>query len=246
MTECIHGFEGTLCDVCFPKKAPEPVRRPATSRSRPSAPTSARGGSQPTQLRTADLRVYHFTHVRNLPAIISDGELRANATPVVDLSSELARELRGTAEVAPGRPVSDFIAFSLAPDSVTWDELRRGAAEPRWSPAARASVPADFVVLVTTVKALGPEAVIADGDAAGTYTRFAVTAEDADRMLARLHGDADARSAAEALAPLAVDFSSVQLIGVAHDPARDDVRAMLTSTGFAPKVAVYPPWFATE
>lgn len=195
-------------------------------------------------LRTSELRVYHVTHVRNLPSILEEGALVARATPVVDLSSELARELRQTAE-AFGRPVADFVPFSLAPESASWDELRRGAAEPRWSAAARAAALPDFVFLVTTVAALGPEAVIASGDAAGTYTRFA-TGEEAPRMLAHLNSDPEARAAAEALAPERVDFRSIQLIGVAHEPARDDVRALLAGSGFAPKIAVYPPWFAAD
>lgn len=196
-------------------------------------------------LRTGELRVYHVTHLRNLPAILESGALVAGAEPVVDVSSDLARELRATAEVAPGSPVDRFVAFSLAPDSDTWAQLRGGAAEPRWSAAARASVPADFVVLVSTVAALGPDAVIADGDAAGTYTRFASGAE-AERMLVRLHDDPEARAAAEALAPDRVELSAIQLIGVAHEPARDDVRGMLAGSPFRPKVAVYPPWFAHE
>lgn len=196
-------------------------------------------------LRTGELRVYHVTHVRNLPAILESGALLADARPAVDISSELARELRSSAEVSPGRSVSDFVAFGLAPDSSAWAELRRGALEPRWSAAARASAPADFVVLVSTVAALGPDVVIADGDAAGTYTRFA-TGADAERMLARLHGDPEARAAAEALAPDRVALTAVPLIGVANEPARDEVRHLLAGSGFTPKLAVYPPWFAPE
>ena len=38
----------------------------------------------------------------------------------------------------------------------------------------------------------------------------------------------------------------VALIGVANEPVRDQVRALLSGTGFRPKVAVYPPWFVPE
>ncbi|TAL41585.1 MAG: hypothetical protein EPN91_10215 [Salinibacterium sp.] len=56
-------------------------------------------------------------------------------------------------------------------------------------------------------------------------------------------------TAAGALAPNAHDSSSfevVTLIGVANDPVRDRVRGILTAAGYATKVAVYPPWFASS
>ena len=123
------------------------------------------------------------------------------------------------------------------PQATLWLELRDGSADPRWSAAAHAASSADFVFLITTVAALGPDVVIADGDAASTYTRFAA-GEDVDRMLERLH-DTDVRPDAEALAKDRVPWEAVQLIGVANERIRDRVRE-LTST----KVAVYPPWFA--
>ncbi len=181
--------------------------------------------------------------MRNLPAIIEAGELRANTRPEVDLSSELDRELRATASVAEGVAVSEFVPFMLVPDSVIWDELRRGAAEPRWSDDARSSSSTDFVFLVSTVKSLGESAVVADGDPAGSVTRFATTPEDAQRMLVRLHDNPEAKLAAEALAHESFDVDAVQLIGVANDRVRDTVKELLADSGFTPKVAVYPPWF---
>ena len=52
----------------------------------------------------------------------------------------------------------------------------------------------------------------------------------------------------ELLAGASVPVSSIALIGVAHEPARDRVREILadawpSGSGAAPKVAVYPPWF---
>lgn len=241
MAECIHGFEGTLCDSCFPKT---PVEKPKVTRAA-STPRRTAGSTTRKSLVTGDLRVYHVTHIRNLPAIIEAGELRADSRPLVDLSSELTRELRETAEVSPGRTVSAHVPFFLAPDSNAWHELRRGASEPRWSAAARAAASGDFVFLVTTIRALGDDVVVADGDAAGTFTRFAGP-EESSRMLERLHGDETARQGAEVLAWGTVDFDSVQLIGVANDPVRDVVKNHLADSGFAPKVAVYPPWFQTD
>jgi hypothetical protein len=190
----------------------------------------------------ADQRVFHITHVRNLEAILASGALDATASPLVDVSSELARELRATVEVSPGVSVAEFVPFYLAADANLWLELRRGAVEPRWSAAARAAASADFVLLVSTVAALGDSAVICDGDAAGMYTRFAVSPDSADGMLRRLHATEQQRDA-EALVRGSVPFDAVTLIGVANDPLRDSVREILAAAGRATKVAVYPPWF---
>ena len=51
---------------------------------------------------------------------------------------------------------------------------------------------------------------------------------------------AEAKQAAKDSVP----FEAVQLIGVANEPQRDRVRALLDAAGVRTKVAVYPPWFA--
>ncbi len=230
--ECIHGFEPGFCDVCFPKTPPERPRiNRQTSATKRSSPTTAVKPS----ISTAQQRVYHVTHISNLRSIIDSG-LTADAEPAVDVSSELTRELRRTAEVGVGKPVADLVPFYLAPDATRWVQLREGATDPAWSHAARTATPTDFVFLVSTLAALGDEAVLSDGDAAGTLTRFAV-GDQLSRMLVRLY-DSDGRADAEALAKGPVPWERIQLIGVANERVRDRVRA-LTST----RVAVYPPWF---
>lgn len=232
--ECIHGFEAGFCDSCYPAK---PVERPRTARStvasrRPAGvPAPAIGSLSP-----AKQRVYHVTHIDNLPAIIDEGAIIAGAELAVDTASALSKELRGSAEVAPGEPVSGYVSFLLAPDAARWIELRDGAADPAWSDAARAASPTDFVFLVTTLAALGPDAALTDAQAAGSLTRFAV-GDQLGRMLVRLHDD-ERKLEAEALAKTEVPWTSIQLIGVANDRNRDRVRE-LTDT----RVAVYPPWY---
>ncbi|HEY4210826.1 MAG TPA: hypothetical protein VGM84_05080, partial [Steroidobacteraceae bacterium] len=99
LAECIHGFEDGLCDICFPRRAPEPARRPATTTARrPAASRSTGSGtgtttrtqaprtsSRPTMLLNTQ-RVYHVTHLHNLEAIVIDEAIRADAAPEVDVS----------------------------------------------------------------------------------------------------------------------------------------------------------------
>lgn len=231
--ECIHGFDAGLCDICYPKAAPE---RPRASRAAPAPRRSAPVVTARPTISAADQRAYHVTHIGNLESIVAAGGLLADARPPFDVSSQLTRELRSSAEVAPESPVSGFVPFYLDPQATLWQQLREGGADPRWSAAARSASASDFVFLVTTVAALGPDVVLADGDAAGSLTRFA-TGDRVGRMLVRIH-DADARPDAEALAPDSAPWESVQLVGVASERVRDRVRGLVST-----RVAVYPPWF---
>lgn len=251
MAECIHGLEIPLCDICYPKAAPEKPRV-VRAAAAPRAPRAASVTTSRKSINAGDQRIYHVTHIRNLDGIVSAGALVVDAAPTVDVSSELTRELRMSAEISapasaapdsPGRhaSVAEYVPFYLAPDAVLWEHLRAGAAdETRWSDAARKATPFDFVFLVSTVAALGDDAVIADGDAAATFTRFS-TGDGIQRAIEKLHGNEDARRSAEALARQSFPFESVQLIGVANDRVRDRVRDLVS--GLVPKVAVYPPWF---
>lgn len=259
--ECIHGFEPGLCDSCYPKvpvvvpraaRVSAPSRRAAASSGRPSSSGRARPPAAPSA-NLLDQRVFHVTALNNLDGIVGAGGLVAGELPTLDLSSALARELRASAMVPAGldgaeSPVSVYVPWYLSPDARVWNELRTGAAEPRWSAAARAVASVDLVVLVSTVRALTEDAdpegmVVADGDAAGSYTRFAARSDQVLRMLARLHGT-DHALAAEVLVKDSVPFEAVQLIGVANEPRRDRVREILAGAGLRTKVAVYPPWFA--
>jgi len=238
--ECIHGLEVPRCDLCYPKAQPE---KPVVAR-RSAAPRSQRVAGVSTTRKSIDpaqQRVYHVTHISNLAPILDAYELRADATPVVDVSTPLTRELRATAEVAPERSVADHVPFYLAPTAAVWDELRRGAEdETKWSAAARAAASVDFIVLVSTVAGLGVDAIVTDGDAAGSVTRFS-SGDEITRALTRLH-DTEAIDVAEVLAPEVVSFEAIQLIGVANDRVRDRVRELIDG-GSPVKVAVYPPWF---
>lgn len=254
--ECIHGLDEGLCDTCYPKavvEQPAAPRTPAVRRTpgtRSAAPRVA--GAPVTKLSTLDVaaqRIYHVTHINNLEAILGEGSLVAGAVPAVDVSSEINRELRRTAEVAPGRIVAEYVPFFLAPTATLWVDLRDGAVGAHWSAEARAAAPSDFVMLVTSLGALGAvgesDAVLSDGDPAHSLTRFAAT-DSTERMLRRLHDTEDALLDAEALALGSVPFEAITVIGVANNRARDAVRALLAASSFTPKVAVYPPWFTAE
>lgn len=180
--ECIHGLDGGLCDLCFPKAAPEVVARVVTpvskraSRAREAqAPTSLRNpppaaskASASTRSPAAakpavgvgEQRIYHVTHVSNLANILSGGSLLADASegwgtrPTVDISSGPNREARRAALVSGegSLSVANYVPFFLSPDASVWDSIRANTANPRLTLDAHGSTAFDFVVLVSTVK----------------------------------------------------------------------------------------------
>lgn len=246
MAECIHGFPEGLCDSCYPRKAPEPVRVARTATARAARPPVRASGtsSAPPTLKLSGRRVFHVTHVQNLESIALDGALVSGFTPDVDVSSATARELRATATVPDGRSVAEFVAFFLAQDATRWQELRDGAEGAHWSDAARAAKATEFVILAVAVDSLGPDVVFADADAAGSVTRFAEGIEAGTQALRRLHNtDPDFRDA-ELLVARPVTLESVAIITVASEKVRDAVRSVFDNAGMtAPRIAVYPPAF---
>lgn len=259
--ECIHGFVDGLCATCNPKAAPESAAasRPA-ARTRVAAPPRAtvrslRAAARiPVSSTAADTlleqRIYHLTHVSNLPGILTERAIVSGASARLDLSPAELRDERaelsipGTAEAH----LTDYVPFFLSPEAGLWQSLRSGREHPRLSVAARRAEPFDFVFLVSTVRHIvsaDPGFVLADGTVEGAATRFATTREDAERMLYRLRAEADNERLlnAELLVSGRLPLESVTLIGVANDKVRASVRGMLAGSEFTPKISVYPPWF---
>lgn len=247
-TECIHGLETARCDLCSPRKAPPAqVKPPRAPAQRKAAPIST---TKPAAVDTGARRIFHVTHRRNLPGILLAGRVlsdAAGARPVVDISAADNRELRR--EVSTGSaPVAAFVPFFLAPDAIQWEGIRSGEADYRLADSVRSTAPSEFVMLVSSARAGGDGAVVADGDAADSTTRFSSLSEVGGRLprrpgIGQHRDEEDALRSAEFLVPGEFPFTAITLIGVANDKVRSDVRALLVEHGFAQKVSVYPPWF---
>ena len=170
----------------------------------------------------------------------------AGATPVVDISApdnrEIRREVRTGSEPASAT-VSAHVPFFLVPNAFLWERMRDSEADLRLAESVHTTSTSDFVILVSTVRAAGELAVVADGDAADPSTRFSSLAESGGKMPRRLHDEEHAVFDAELLVPGEFPFEAITLVGVANDKVRSDVRAMLSEHGFSQKVSVYPPWF---
>jgi hypothetical protein len=254
VTECIHGLDEELCDLCSPRQTielpdPAPTARKAAPTRRvparvPGAKRAPAAGDPLPDIDLATMRVHHWTHISNLEGILSAGLLRADAAPEFDVTSAEAREKRAAVALPDGSTAAGHVPFALSPDAATWDEVRSGAEGSRWSTAARGTRPTDFVILVAPVAALGDSFVVADGDAGGPLTRFAEGPVEGGALVRRASlADPDLLSV-EILVPGSFDLKGLTLIGVPNDRVRDQVKALVKEAGgVVPRVAIYPPWF---
>ncbi|MFC6357448.1 DUF4433 domain-containing protein [Luethyella okanaganae] len=237
--------------------------RPVSLReARPASGSGSVRSAAQAQLDVAELRIYHITHIDNLPGILRVGGLLANAdepagaNPAVDISSQDSRETRRAARIAAhDLSVAGFVPFFLSPNASVWDSIRGGHEDPRLTAEALGYAASEFVILVSTVRqaiearpgegTASATFAVTDGDATGSLTRFAATRLESERMLRRLRVDeeADAILGAEVLICESFPFDRVGLIGVANDKVREAVKRVLQTAGYKQKVAVYPPWF---
>lgn len=271
--ECIHGFGRGDCAACYPPPVVEvvaPVKKARASGPRSTSlrePAGAAGSTASAKtvkkplVPVADRRIYHVTHIGNLPGIVERGVVSADAAEdaaeAVRVFSAQAIADRGATAV-PGRDadVAAHVPFALTPNSSVWESIRGGIDDPRLDATAAGAAASEFVILVSTVRLAfaaqaasdgAPDAgvVVADGYAAAPLTRFATSPAEVERML-HLIGDDEEPSAlleAELLVPGEFPFESVTLIGVANDRVRDEVRRIHHAASHTPKIAVYPPWF---
>lgn len=262
--ECIHGFTDGLCATCNPKPVAESAAvsasRPTRTRTRTTPRATVRSlraaarvplGSTPADT-VLEQRIYHLTHILNLPGILSAGAISAGTPAVVELLAEEVRAQREAAQIIGTEALSlaDFVPFFLSPEAELWQSIRGRSAGQQISVDARDADITDFVFLVSSVRNVvdsGRPFVVASGGSHGALLHTSETRDDAERMLHRLRTDSevDAMSEAEFLVAERLPLESVTLIGVANDRVRGVVRELIAGSDFTPKVAVYPPWFVT-
>ncbi|WP_168220124.1 MULTISPECIES: DarT ssDNA thymidine ADP-ribosyltransferase family protein [unclassified Salinibacterium] len=132
MSECIHGLDKELCDICSPKPAPAAppkVTKARTPRASAGAPRPARpaiakrapGAPVDKPINVEAHRVFHLTHVRNLAGIAERGALLpANSVePNIDISSPSHREQRRAATLPEAVTAPAQAAAGLAASAET-------------------------------------------------------------------------------------------------------------------------------
>lgn len=272
MAECIHGFDEGMCAICFPAPEPQsPPSRPGQDASRPSSTRSPRRSTRPARVAghsrpddrgksprdIGEHRLYHVTHLNNLPSILDSGALLPfedigdSAVPFVDIASPEHRAARRNVTIDDAR-LTTMVPFLFSPDARIWLSLRSRRPDSRLSDTSTSHPPTEFIMLVAAVNAFRPRTdvgeggtyLVSDREASDPSARVAADDGDARRLLSRLltADDIDA-SDAEVLVPGPVPLDRIAIVGVANEKVRDLVRDALRTAGYSTRVAVHPPWF---
>jgi hypothetical protein len=210
--------------------------------------------------RTTTRPIFHFTHVRNLPGILSSRALQADSR--VDRRAELLVEAadleikssrRGMPITQPPYGcVADYVPFYFAPRSPMLYKLAKGGV-PTYTEGQ-----GPLIYLVSTVGnivAAGLRCLFSDGNCAATVTQvfddlqlldsvvdwqvmraliWKNTAQDPDRMRRRM---------AEFLVHERVPVTCLAGIAVRSSAMKGQVEALLADNAVALPVRVRPGWY---
>lgn len=202
------------------------------------------------------IRIYHFTHLRNLPGIIeeglwSDAACRREGLTQVEIGSAGIRERRlnlSVGDVGPGGCVGDYVPWYFGPRSPMMFTLSRNNYEYQQGFD-------EVVYLVSSVRrivSLGRAWIASDRNAALTLAEF--TDDEAslgshiswDVIAARYWTDfpdgADLR-AAEFLVHEYVPWEAVRAIVTKTENTRAMVEDMVAGLDHSPPVTVRSQWY---
>lgn len=202
------------------------------------------------------IRIYHFTHVRNLEGIIAEG-LRSDAAcrregfTEVEIGSASVRQRRLTLpveDVGPGGYVGDYVPWYFGPRSPMMFTLSKNNYEYQDG----FDEVLYLVSSVPTIVALGAAWIASDRNAALNLAEF-TDDEDSlpdhiswDVIRARYWNDhpdgADLR-AAEFLVHESVAWEAVEAIVTKTEETRARVEAILVQHGHRPRVFVRAGWY---
>jgi hypothetical protein len=201
-------------------------------------------------------RIFHFTDVGNLAAILAAGELRCHSTAAcaVDVADATIKSRRMSKRVpcGPGGTVGEYVPFYFATRSPMLFRIQRGGVE------GVSSDPSRLVYLTSSTEAVldaGHACVYTDGNAAAAFTRFH---DDVARlgdvvdwelmratMWANTPDDPDRRRrrGAEFLVHQALPLELVDELGVYDGGARAAVAAAAATSGWDVAVHIRSGWY---
>ena len=207
-----------------------------------------------------DRELYHFTHIKNLPGILSSGRLQCDSAMqlTTDLKVECgdrdikAKRRKLEVPLAPGGHPADYVPFYFAPRSPMLYKINRGQV-PTYLDGQD-----PLVYLVLTIDAAlssGRPWLYSDGNCAAAITKYYAdvtkldqavdwqvmratwwnnTPEDPDRMRRRM---------AEFLVYQELPTDTVMKLATRTTETARHVRAILAAEGVAMRVDVRPAWY---
>ncbi|WP_437486679.1 DUF4433 domain-containing protein [Sorangium sp. So ce1014] len=206
-------------------------------------------------------KIYHITHVDNLPAIISDGGLISDAAMIarggpatpIGMSKIKQRRLSLPVHCHPGDHVGDYVPFYFCPRSIMLfvihcatnpDLIYRGGQGPI------VHLEADLHDVIAWATAAGRRWAFSLSNAGAYYTQFSASVAELDQLDWMAIAATDFRPAAvkeakqaELLVHGSFPWELVSLIGV-HAPAiRARAVAAIARGSHQPRVVVHRNWY---
>lgn len=204
-------------------------------------------------------RIYHITHINNLPSIlrssglIANSRLRRERINYLDIAHESIQDRRARTRVpcSAGGVLHDYVPFYFAPRSPMLFTIHKGNVE------GYNQGQETVIHLVSTAEAI--EATVlafafTDGHAIMSYTQFSDDLENLDMvdweiMEARYWNDTEddndrkRRRQAEFLVHQFCPWTLITEIGVINTTIQEQVQRILQNVNYQPPVRVYPNWY---
>jgi hypothetical protein len=207
-------------------------------------------------------KIYHITHVDNLPGIVSTGRIlsdaeiqhRGGARQLIGLS-EIKRRRSQELEVPchPGTKVGDYVPFYFCPRSIMLYVIHRAnhpGLEYRGGQDRILHLEADLRLVVDWADKNGVRWAFSLSNAGAYFTEFRrdlkdLSALDWDAIAATDFRDPDVkeRKQAEFLVHSCFPFDLVEKIGVYSAPIQDRVIRELQGSDHRPRVEVRTEWY---
>jgi len=206
-------------------------------------------------------KIYHITHVENLPSIISDGGLVSDAAMIarggpeatIGMSAIKQRRLRLPVDCHPGDHVGDFVPFYFCPRSIMLyvihcanhpDLTYRGGQEPI------VHLEADLHAVVAWADSQNCRWAFSLSNAGAVYTQFRADMDYLEELDWHAIDATDFRSAevkeskqAEFLIRDFFPWDLVERIGIHSIGIRSQVNAALRGTTHRPALEIRQEWY---
>lgn len=206
-------------------------------------------------------KVYHITHVDNLPAILRDGGLLSDARVTarggpdraIGMAAIKRRRFELDVPCHPGTKVADYVPFYFCPRSVMLYVIHRGNHPDlsfRGGQDLILHLEADLHRVVRWAEAYGVRWAFSLSNAGASHTEFRHGIEhldelDWDAIFATDFRPPDVKEGkqAEFLVRDFVPFDLVERIGVRQETIRTRVSRELASSGYRTGVDVLASWY---
>jgi hypothetical protein len=206
-------------------------------------------------------KVYHITHLENLPQILdnvlwSDAErLRRGLNCTIVGMSEIKRRRLEELDVDchPGTKVGEYVPFYFCPRSIMLFLLHKGNHVDltyRGGQRPIIHLEADLSTVVEWADSIKRRWAFSNGNAGTRYTRFFNNIDDLDALDWDAIGETNwrdlfvkERKQAEFLVEESFPWELIERIGVIDEKIAERVASILREAGHRPKIVVAPRWY---